>query len=162
KVERPSERSAEGEHLVRSLRFNLTALAGVSALVAMVLVATTLATAVVQRREPIALLRSLGASRRQLTLGVLLESAWLALAGGAPGLLLGDLGARAIAADVHGSFATLDENVLLGAVELAPGWIAAGLALGLGTALAAAFLPLAEAWRTPPVQGLRRALDEPA
>jgi putative ABC transport system permease protein len=153
-----SLRRDEGERFVRSLTFNLTALAGVSVLVAVVLVATTLATSVVQRRGVIALLRSLGASRAQLAAAVLGEAALTGLAGGAAGVALGWLGARWIAADVHGSFATLSEDVLLGAVRLEPRWIVAGITLGLGSALAAAFLPLSEAWRTPPVQHLR-ALD---
>lgn len=154
-----SLRRAEGERFVRSLTFNLTALAGVSVLVAVVLVATTLATSVVQRRAVIALLRSLGASRAQLAVAVLTEAALIGLAGGAAGVALGWLGARWIAADVHGSFATLSEDVLLGAVRLGPGWIVAGLGLGLVSALVASFLPLSEAWRTPPVQHLRVLVD---
>ena len=158
----PAEmRRAEGEELVASLRFNLTALAGVSVLVAIVLVATTLATSVVQRRAAIALLRSLGASRAQLGLAVLIEAALMGLLGGALGVVLGWLGAQSIAADVHGSFATLDEDVLLGAVRLEPSWAVAGLALGLASALLAAFLPLREAWSTPPLQHLRAAGAEP-
>jgi len=120
-----------------------------------VLVATTLATSVVERRASIALLRSLGASRAQLALAVLLESAAIGLLGGALGVGLGALGARAIAEDVHGSFATLSESVLAGAVELEWTWLVAGVALGLASALVAAFLPLQEAWRTPPAQHLR-------
>lgn len=158
----PALRRVEGERLVRSLTFNLTALAGVSVLVAIVLVATTLATSVVQRRAVIALLRSLGASRAQLALAVLLEAAVIGLLGGALGVALGWLGARHIAADVHGSFATLAEEVLLGAVRLEPAWAAAGIVIGLGSALVAAFLPLQEAWNTPPLQHLRAAGSEPA
>ncbi len=156
----PALRRAEGERLVRSLTFNLTALAGVSVLVAIVLVATTLATSVVQRRAAIALLRSLGASRAQLALAVLLEAAAIGVLGGVLGVALGWLGARSIAADVHGSFATLAEDVLLGALRLEPGWAAAGVLLGLGSALLAAFLPLREAWSTPPLQHLRSAGTE--
>jgi len=152
-----SVRRGEGERLVRSLTFNLTALAGVSVLVAVVLVATTLATSVVSRRPTIALLRSLGASRGQLASAVLTEAGVLGLGGGLLGVVLGWAGARAIAADVHGSFATLSEDVLLGAVRLEPSWAVAGVLLGLASALAAAFLPLSEAWRTPPIQHLRGA-----
>jgi putative ABC transport system permease protein len=158
----PALRRAEGERFVRSLTFNLTALAGVSVLVAIVLVATTLATSVVQRRAAIALLRSLGASRAQLGCAVLLETAAIGLAGGVLGVALGTLGARRIAADVHGSFATLSEDVLLGAVRLEPGWAVAGVLLGLASALAASFLPLQEAWSTPPVQHLRASGAEAA
>jgi putative ABC transport system permease protein len=159
-VARASERRTEGERLVRSLAFNLTALAGVSVLVATVLVATTLATSVVQRRPMIALLRSLGASRTQLAAAVLLEAGATGLAGGVLGVGLGRAGAERIAERVHGSFATLDEDLLLGAVRLEPGWALAGLAAGTLCALAAALLALREAWRTPPLQHLRRTPEE--
>ena len=82
--------------MVRALDFNLTALSGVSALVAAVLVATTLATSVVQRRASIALLRSLGASRAQLCALLGGEAALVGLAGGALGLGAGIVGARLV------------------------------------------------------------------
>lgn len=159
RVAPPSARRAEGERFVRALRFNLTALAGVSVLVAIVLVATTLATAVVERRGTIAILRALGASRAQLAAAMLLEAGLIGLAGGAAGVALGRFGAGVIVGDVHASFATLSEEVTAGAVALDAGWIAWGLLIGVGSALAATFLPLREAWRTPPVQGLRAASD---
>lgn len=155
-----SERRAEGERMMRALDFNLTALSGVSVLVGMVLVATTLATSVVQRRKAIALLRSLGASRGQLARGVLLEAASIGLAGGLLGVALGWLGARAALASVKATAATVRPDAIAGEVELAPAWIAVGLALGVLSSLAAAVLPLREALRTPPIQGLRAERPE--
>ncbi len=154
----PASRRAEGAALVRALSFNLTALAGVSVLVGAVLVGTTLATSVVERRGAIALLRSLGASRAQLAFGVWVEAGVVGLLGGAAGVALGSLGARAVLSDVRRSVASVAEEAVAGAVRLEPRWIAAGLALGCLTSLAAACLPLAEALRTPPVQGLRHEL----
>ena len=60
--------------MLASLRFNLVALSTISLLVGGVLVATTLATSVVQRRFVVSLLRSLGASRRRIAAVVL--AAW--------------------------------------------------------------------------------------
>jgi len=154
-----SARRAEGERFVRSLRFNLTALAGVSVLVAIVLVATTLATSVVERRGTIAILRALGASSRQLAAAVLLEAAAIGLLGGLLGVALGRLGAGLIVGDVHASFASLAEDISAGAVTLDPAWIGWGLLIGIGSALVAAWLPLGEARRTPPVQNLRASSD---
>ena len=155
RVAPPSTRREEGESLTRSLSFNLTALAGVSVLVGMVLVATTLATSVVQRRPVLALLRSLGASRAQLALAVLLEAAVIGLLGGLAGVALGRWAAQLLATSVAGSVASIAEDALLGAVEMRPVWIVLGVLLGLLTALGASFLPLKEAWSTPPLQGLR-------
>jgi putative ABC transport system permease protein len=148
-------RRAEGEQLTRSLAFNLTALAGVSILVGMVLVATTLATSIVQRRATLALLRSLGASRGQLGLAVVLEALVIGLVGGLVGVALGALTAQGLVASIHGSVATLAEDAVAGAVHLEPSWLLAGVLLGTLTALGAAVLPLREAWLTPPLQGLR-------
>lgn len=151
-----SERRAEGERAVRALRFNLAALAGVSLLVAGVLVATTLATSLVQRRRALALLRSLGASRGQLARAVLAEAAAIGALGGALGVAGGWLAARAALAGAHATYATLVPALLPGRLDAGAGWIVLGLALGVVTSLAAASLPLAEALAVPPLQHLRR------
>ncbi|MEP0774666.1 MAG: ABC transporter permease, partial [Acidobacteriota bacterium] len=67
----PRPRAQGSERLLRALEFNLAALSGISLLVGGVLVAITLATAVVQRRQVIAVLRSLGASPGQVGRAVL-------------------------------------------------------------------------------------------
>jgi putative ABC transport system permease protein len=150
-----SDRREEGERMVRALEFNLTALSGVSLLVGIVLVATTLATSIVQRHDAIALLRSLGASRGQLAGAVLFEAGTIGLFGGGLGVLLGWGGALAALGSVRTTVATVASDVLPGTVELEPRWILLGLACGLLSALFAAFLPLREALRVPPIQGLR-------
>ncbi len=149
-----SRRAEDGRGMVRALEFNLTALSGVSVLVAIVLVATTLATSVVQRRKQIALLRSLGASRGQLARAVLVEAAAIGTVGGALGVALGWLGARAALGSVRATVASVVSGAVPGAVALDPRWAAFGLLLGLGAALAASVLPLREAMRTPPLQSL--------
>lgn len=149
-----SRRAEDGRGMVRALDFNLTALSGVSVLVAIVLVATTLATSVVQRRKQIALLRSLGASRGQLARAVLVEAAAIGAAGGALGVVLGWLGARAALGSVRATVASVVSGTVPGAVALDPRWAVFGLVLGLLAALAASALPLREALRTPPLQAL--------
>ena len=154
RVAPPAERRRQAERMLRSLEFNLTALSGISVLVGAVLVATTLATSVVQRRREIALLRSLGASRVQIARTVLAEAGSIGLSGGLLGVAGGWLGARASIAGVRSTVASITSDALPGVAQLELGWILLGLALGLGTALAAALLPLGEATRVPPVQGL--------
>lgn len=151
----PSARREEGEQLVAALRFNLTALSGVSMLVGLALVATTLATSVVQRRDRIALMRSLGASRAQIASGVLGEAALIGLFGGALGVVFGALGARFAVDGVSAAAYTLASNATASAVVFDPRWIPLGLGLGIGAALLAALLPLHEALSVPPLQGLR-------
>lgn len=155
-VEPPSTRRAEGERLVASLRFNLTALSAVSMLVGIALVATTLATSVVQRRDRLALMRSLGASRAQLAAGVLGEAAAIGLLGGLLGVALGALGAQGAVAGVQGAaYSIVPTTTSAGAVAFEAWWLPLGVVLGLAAALFAAALPLREATGVPPIQNLR-------
>ncbi|MBL8695794.1 MAG: FtsX-like permease family protein [Planctomycetes bacterium] len=156
RVAAPSVRADSTARMVRSLEFNLTALSGISLLVGAVLVATALATAVVQRRATLALARALGATRGQLAAAVLCEAALLGMGGGALGVVLGAFGARGSLASVRATVAAVVRGVPESAVEVTPAMAAIGVAAGLAVALAASVLPLQEALRTPPVQGLRR------
>jgi putative ABC transport system permease protein len=156
RIAAPSRRRQTAEQMVASLRFNLIALSAISVLVGAVLVATTLATSVVQRRYTIALLRSLGASPRQIMAGVLVEATLIGIVGGVLGVVGGFLGARMALASVRATVASVVRGVPLTEIRF-DGWLAAAaLALAVGTALAAAVLPLVEASATPPLQGLRR------
>jgi putative ABC transport system permease protein len=154
KVEAPSEREAESSRMVRALEFNLAALSGVSLFVGAVLVATTLATSVVQRRTVLAIARSLGAGRAQLASAVLAEALAIGILGGALGIAGGLFGARAALASVRSTVAAVVRGVPATTIQL-PTWLALeALALAVLVSLAAATLPLVEAVRTPPVQAL--------
>lgn len=151
----PSRRRETAEQMVASLRFNLMALSAISAIVGAVLVATTLATSVVQRRYTVALLRSLGASRRQVAAAVLAEAGAIGVAGGVLGTVGGLVGARAALVSVRYSVAALLRGGMASEIAVEPWLVALGIGLALVVSLAAAVLPLAEALRTPPLQGLR-------
>ncbi|MCJ7441159.1 MAG: ABC transporter permease, partial [Thermoanaerobaculaceae bacterium] len=154
RVEAPAKRGAESSRMVRALQFNLTALSGVSLFVGAVLVATTLATSVVQRRTVLAIARSLGASRSQLAVAVLAEALAIGVLGGALGVAGGLLGARAALTSVRSTVAAAVRGVPATAIQLSPSLAAVGLLVGVLVSLAAAALPLVEAVETPPVQGL--------
>jgi putative ABC transport system permease protein len=156
RVAPPAQRRLVAEQMVASLRFNLTALSGISLLVGAVLVATTLATSVVRRRYTIALLRSLGASRLQIAGALLTEAGAIGLAGGSVGVIAGIAGARASLASVRTTVASVLRGVPAAEVSLEP-WVAVlGVGLAVITALVAAVLPLIVAVQTPPLQGLHR------
>ncbi len=91
-VAEPSERRRFAEQMLASLRFNLVALSAISVLVGGVLVATTLATSVVQRRFVVSLLRSMGASRARVAAVVLGEATAIGLVGGVIGVFVGFVG----------------------------------------------------------------------
>jgi putative ABC transport system permease protein len=153
----PSRRRETAQHMVASLRFNLIALSAISVLVGAVLVATTLATSVVQRRHTVALLRSLGASRVQVAGAVLSEALVIGFVGGLLGVVGGLLGARAALVSVRYSVATLLRSSLATGIEAEPWLVALGIGVAMVVSLAAAALPLEEAVRTPPLQGLSDA-----
>jgi len=154
-VRAPAERGDAGGRMVRALEFNLTALAGVSLFVGGTLVATALATAVVQRRRLLALAVSLGAARDQIAHVLLAEAAAVGALGGALGVAAGALGARLAAASVRSTVAVVTKTAPPASIHV-PWWLAAGgVALGVAIAVAAAALPLAEARAVPPIQGLR-------
>ncbi len=153
-VQPPSRRRETAEQMVASLRFNLVALSAISVLVGAVLVATTLATSVVQRRYTVALLRSLGASRGQIAGAVLAEAGAIGLLGGVLGTAAGLLGARAALTSVRYSVTALLRTSLATDIEAELWLVALGVGLALAVSLAAAVLPLEEALRTPPLQGL--------
>jgi putative ABC transport system permease protein len=159
-VEEPSTREAVSSRMVRALEFNLTALSGVSLFVGVVLVATTLATSVVQRRTVLAIARSLGASPAQLASALLAEALAIGTVGGALGVAGGLLGARAALGSVRSTVAAVVQGVPATAVRL-PLWLAVGGVLaGVAVSMAAAALPLREVVRTPPIQAL--ATEHPA
>ncbi len=157
----PSRRRETAEQMVASLRFNLVALSAISLIVGAVLVATTLATSVVQRRYTVALLRSLGASRSQIAGAVLTEAAAIGLLGGVLGTAGGLLGARAALTSVRYSVTALLRTSLASDIEAEPWLVALGIGLAVLVSLAAAILPLEEALRTPPLQGLVHAAPRP-
>ncbi len=155
RLEAPSRRRQSAEEMVSSLRFNLVALSGISVLVAGVLVATTLATSVVQRRYSLSLLRSLGASRRQVAVALLAEAGVIGVLGGVLGVAGGFFGAQAAVGSVRATVAAVLRGIPSSPVVLEPWLAVGGLVLAVVTSLAAAALPLLEAARTPPLQGLR-------
>lgn len=149
-------RAAQTEGLVHSLEFNLLALSGISLLVAGVLVATALATSVVQRRRTLALLVSLGAGRRQLVSALLVEALALGLLGGLCGAFGGYAAAYGMAPAMRATLTTVVGSGPQSPVRFEADLILLGLALGLAVAAASAILPLLEILRTPPLQSLAR------
>ncbi len=154
-VAAPRNRAVERAGLVRSLDFNLTALSGISLIVGAVLVATTLATSVVQRRPTIALLTSLGASRGQIVRSILLEALALGLLGGVLGVGLGYGGAQLLASSMHATVSTIVWTAPVTRIHLSFDHALIGIVLGVVSALVAAVLPVVEGARTPPIQALK-------
>jgi putative ABC transport system permease protein len=137
----PAEREEQASGLLGAFRLNLTALSLISLFVGGFLVYASTQASLVRRRAELGLLRSLGATRRQVLLLIFVEVVLLGFFGVALGLPLGYLAATASVDKVSATVANiylLDEieNVVLPARLFA-----LALAMGIAGALAGSLLP---------------------
>jgi putative ABC transport system permease protein len=129
----------------------LLVFAGISLVVGTFLIVNTFSILVAQRSRELALLRALGASRRQVNLSVLLEALVVGLVGSAVGIGVGYLLARGLQV-VFGRFG-LDLSQAHFPVN--PRTVVASFLVGLVVTAVAAYLPARRAGQVPPVAALR-------
>jgi putative ABC transport system permease protein len=131
----------------------LLGFAAVALFVGVFLVLNTFSIIVAQRLRELALMRAIGASRRQLIGAVLLEAAVIGLLASVIGIAVG-IGIGAV-------LATLLTNVFgglpLAGVGVPPAAVLGGFAVGLVVTLLAALLPAWRASRVPPVAAMQEA-----
>ncbi len=133
------------------LRTFLLIFAGISLVVGAFLIVNTFSILVAQRSRELALLRALGASKRQVTRSVLVEAVVVGLVGATLGLGLGVLLAMAIRA----LFANFGLDLTGQSLILAPRTVLACYVVGVVVTTAAAWLPARRTARIAPVQALR-------
>lgn len=150
KIERPSRRNERVEDMLRAFRVNLLALSGVALLVAVFLVYNTVLISVLRRRREVGIIKTLGATPRQITGAFLTEAALLAVAGSAAGLALGVFLARRLVVLVGRTVSSLYTDAASGTIELTPEIAASALLTGTLTSIVAALQPSIEAGRIPP------------
>lgn len=140
------------------IRVLLTAFAVVAVVVGGFLTANTFAIVVSQRRRQFALLRAVGATRRQVRRSILTEALFVSLAGAALGMLAGAglawLALRAL------PLTGLD--LPIAGLRLDPLWSVGGVLLGVGFGVFAARRAARQATRVAPVDALREAAVEEA
>jgi len=125
--------------------------------IGMFIIYNSFAIAVTQRRSEIGILRALGATRGQIRVLFLAESAVTGLIGSVGGLLFGLLISRGIAvsistllSDFYGVAQRADE------IATSPGLLALALGIGIATSIVAALIPAWQAARVDPVQALQK------
>ncbi|MGK4585068.1 ABC transporter permease [Kitasatospora sp. HPMI-4] len=128
--------------------------AGVSLFIASFLIVNTFTMLVARRTREIALLRAIGAQRRQVARSVLLEALVVGLLASAAGFLLG-LGIASVLPDLLGG------GLPRGPLVIGPGSVVAALAVGVGVTVPAAWLPSRRAARVAPIEALRTAEQPP-
>jgi len=122
------------------------------------LILNTFSMLVAQRTKELALLRALGANRRQVTASLLVEAAIVGLLGGALGLLLG----VGLAVGLQGLFGAIGLEIPSSGLIIQWQTIVIGLVLGVVVTVVAALLPALRAARVPPVAAMRDDLVLPA
>ncbi len=160
-VEQPSERGQQLQSLssIYSMSANITS--AFALFIGMFIIYNTFSIAVAQRRSEIGILRSLGATRRQIRALFLGESAVAGLLGSALGVVFGILIARGLTiyisgllGEIYGVAAKADE------VSTDPKLLGAALLLGTLASIVAAIIPARNAASVDPVKALRRGSSQ--
>jgi putative ABC transport system permease protein len=129
----------------------LTTFAVIAIVVGAFIIFNTFSILVSQRVRESALLRALGASKKQVTRSVLVEAFIMALVGATLGLLLG-LGLSRLLAGLFRSFGL---DIAGDVLTLTPFTIVAGYVVGVLVTMVAAFVPARRAAKVPPVAAMR-------
>ncbi|MGW3326721.1 ABC transporter permease [Streptomyces virginiae] len=131
--------------------------AGVALFIGSFLIVNTFTMLVARRTREIALLRAIGATRRQVVRSLLWEAVLLGLAASVLGFLAG-LG---IASALPRILNTTGEALPRGPLVIGPLPVVAALAVGVGITVLAAWLPARKAARIAPVEAMRAAEQPP-
>jgi putative ABC transport system permease protein len=157
KVERPAFRNAAVEKMLRSFQVNLTALSMIALFVGMFLIYNTLSSAVVERRKDIAILRAVGAGRGAIASVFLVEGLVVGALGTVVGIPLGVMLSRLTLYIVSQTLVTLFLVVAIERLMITPSIVITALGIGLGASLVSVAIPVREAVRVQPVDGLALA-----
>lgn len=131
----------------------LMVFATVALTVAAIVIANTFSILFAQRTSEIAMLRCIGATRRQVRRSVRFESLIIGLVSSVVGVLVGLGLGYGIVALIRNLF----PDAGLGAASVTPVWIAGAFAVGVVVTMVAAWLPTRSTTRISPLEALRPA-----
>ncbi len=135
----------------------LLSFGGIAVLVGAFIIFNAFSMTVAQRRREFAMLRALGASRRQVMVSITVE----ALLMGVLASLLGMLAGLGIAAAVNQLFQAMKIDIPQSGLVLAPRTIVIALVVGVLVTLLSAVIPAARATRVPPMAALQEGATLP-
>ncbi|MFE3182419.1 ABC transporter permease [Streptomyces violascens] len=131
--------------------------AGVALFIGSFLIVNTFTMLVSRRTREIALLRAIGATRRQVVRSVLWEAVLVGLAASAAGFVAG-LGIASVLPDLLG---TAQDPLPHGPLVIGARPVVAALGVGVGITVLAAWLPSRRAAKIAPIEALRSAEQPP-
>ncbi|MCR5978226.1 FtsX-like permease family protein [Gordonia jinghuaiqii] len=136
-------------------QYILLAFAAIGLVVGTFIIFNTFSMIVAQRNREFALLRAVGASRRQVSRSVLFEAFVVGVIGGVLGLAIG----IALAAGLK-ALTSATSGLPDGELSIGPGAILAGILVGVVVTMISAWVPAARAARVPPVEAMRASAAE--
>jgi putative ABC transport system permease protein len=154
------EATDESDSIKSSLSFLnilLLVFAGIAVFVGAFIIFNTFSITVAQRTREFALLRTMGASRRQVLRSVMLEALIVGLTASILGLLLGIATAQGINALFKAFGADLPQEGLV----LKPRTVIVALLVGTGVTMLASLAPARRATRVPPLAAMREEAATP-
>jgi len=146
--------------MTRGFQINLTAMSLLALVVGAFLIHNTMTFAVLQRRELYATLRISGVTSRAILASVLAEALVIGTAGSIAGIALGHAIAQALISLTTRTINDLYFVLHVQEVWFSPWLAAGGLALGIGSSVAAASTSAFDAAAVSPAQAQRRSLAE--
>ncbi|MFC8292634.1 ABC transporter permease [Streptomyces sp. NPDC057242] len=128
----------------------LLGFAGIALFVGVFLIANTFTMLVAQRTKELALMRAVGASRKQITRSVLAEAGLVGLVASAVGLVLG----VGLAVALRSAMNAFDLKIPAGGLVIGAAPVVSAFAVGVLITMLAAWLPGRRAARIPPVAAM--------
>ena len=154
----PTSRPANVESSTSFITYALLAFAGAAVFVGLFIIFNTFSITVAQRIREFAMLRTLGASRRQVLRSVLIEAGLMGLVASMLGIGLGVL----LAIGLNALFKAIGVDLPTAAISIPlVNAVLLPLAVGVGAALIASIAPAIRATRVPPIAALREGFVLP-
>ncbi|WP_432043211.1 ABC transporter permease [Streptomyces cadmiisoli] len=144
------EQARDIESGLGALKQVLLGFAGIALFVGVFLISNTFSMLVAQRTKELALMRAVGASRKQITRSVLIEAALVGTVASAIGFVIG----VGLALGLRSGMAAFGMNVPPGPLVVTATPVTAALAVGVLITMFAAWLPGRRAAKIPPVAAM--------
>jgi putative ABC transport system permease protein len=155
--EEAAEETADTQEDLGFLRIALLVFGGIAIFVGAFVISNTFSITIAQRLKELALLRTLGASRRQVLRSVLLEAVLI----GTVSAVLGLLGGLLVAPGIVGVFNALGVDLPTSDTVILGRTVVVSLLVGIVVTVVASLAPAIRATRIPPMAAMREGVGLP-
>lgn len=156
-VQRSAARSDSVKQMTESFNLNLTALSFLALIVAIFLIYNSMSFSIVQRRKLIAILKSLGTSRKQILVMIFIEALIFSIIGIGLGLALGIILGKSLMGFISQTINDIYFTLEINKFSISSFSLLKGAALGLLASLTAAVFPALDASSSSPLIAMSRS-----